>query len=173
MLDRTKARQAVNATDRAADLKGARKWADSRSVLDLTVYSDGSMYNCTAGAGFCVSQGPKTVIVRGQQGLGQLATVYGAEVTAAALGLQAALDSPMAAYATDVTVCLDDEEAAIRLLASRPTATNAKAFDEFKKLRKAWNGRPMSLAGQADLVQLTYDGFRDIEAPQATSSPTV
>lgn len=42
---------AIKATGMGTDVRGVREWADSRSVLDLTVYSDGSVKDGSAGAG--------------------------------------------------------------------------------------------------------------------------
>ncbi len=111
-FDRAAARQAVAATGRhaPADLT----WILGRSPLDLTVYSDGALREKRAGAGFCVFRGPTTEIAAGSLSLGQLATIYDAGVVAAVAGVQAALSRPMAAFATDLTACLDNEKACHR-----------------------------------------------------------
>jgi hypothetical protein len=50
--------------------------------------------------------------------LGTTAKVFNAEATAALAGLEAAIDLPLTRFATDLWVCLDNLEVALRLLSS-------------------------------------------------------
>lgn len=185
-FDRARARQAIAAVGRrtAQALTGreaTNKWLAERPLLDLTVYSDGALRDGRAGAGFCVLRGPTTQVASGAVGLGQLAVVYDAEVLAAVLGLTAALNNPCAQYATDVTVCLDNEEAAIRLFAGRPTATSAPEFAAFAALRTRWTSRPLAGPGRPGEVKIRWvaghtgvpgNDRADELAGQACTSPT-
>src|SRR5213075_463559 len=108
--DRDSARLAIGATGRAAGPAAFNNWAAAVPLLDLVVYSDGSCQEGQAGAGFYITRGPTTGIERASIGLGCTATVFDAEVVAATAGLTAALGNPMARFATNVTVCLDNEE---------------------------------------------------------------
>ncbi len=158
-LDRDKARQEVAAVGRHAALaerEDFTAWVEARPIMDLTVYSDGSLRGGLAGAGFGVFRGPTTEVASGSLGLGNLAVVYDAEVIAATAGLQAALSSPLAAFATDVTVCLDNEEAAIRLHSGRPTVTSAPDFADFARLREAWTTRPLAGLGRPGKVSVRW-----------------
>lgn len=111
--------------------------------MDLTVYSDGSRNTAgQAGAGFYVVRGPDGApIARGQIPLGDTAEVFDAEITGAVAGLRVALASPLAKFATDVTICLDNEEAALCLHSNRPTPTSFAALVEFTQLKEAWRTR--------------------------------
>lgn len=62
------------------------------------------------------------MVGQGSLPLGSSAEVYDAEVAGATEGLYTAHKNPMAHYALNVTVCLDNQEAALRLLADTPTA---------------------------------------------------
>jgi hypothetical protein len=101
------------------------------------VYSDGSLQNEQAGAGYYITRGPKTELHRGSIGLGNTATVYDAEIIGASLGLQAAMQNSMAKYATDITICLNNEEAAIHLHTEETTKTSAAEIQDFTRFDKA------------------------------------
>lgn len=127
------------------------------------MYSDGSVQDGAAGAGYCLIRGPETVVTTASLGLGQTATVYDAEITAATVGLRAALECPLSAFATEVTVCLDNEEAAIRLWTGRATATSAAEIHEFQALRWKWTTRPIRGPGQPGAVRVRWvPGHRNI-----------
>ena len=109
--------------------------------------------NENAGAGFCVYRGSQE-IVRGQVPLGQTAEVYDAEVEAALAGLKAASSHYMGRFATKVTVCLDNQEAAIRLHSGTPTDSSAAAILEFQASKHAWHTReraPNAAPGTVDI----------------------
>lgn len=128
---RHQAKEAVGAVGRDRGLEEFRRWTSSRHDRDLTVYSDGSMNDeGLSGAAFCVYQGPN-LLTEGTIPLGRTAEVYDAEVIGANEGLRAALQLPQALEAPNVTVCLDNEESAIRLHAGIPTASSSKQIREF------------------------------------------
>ncbi len=137
IFDREAARMAVGATGKGAGPDVFYSWLAKQHPLDLIVYSDGSLLDGRAGGAFCIYRG-ESLIGQGQLGLGALATVYDAEVIAATAGLQAAIFHYMARFATRVIICLDNEEAAIRLHDNRPTETSANAFHHFARLRLDW-----------------------------------
>jgi ribonuclease HI len=156
-FDRKAAIRATGAHGRADLQMGYyTAWVAARPLLDLTVYSDGAKRNGLAGAGYFITRGPGTEVSAGSIGLGKLAEVYDAEVIAATAGLRVALDSPMAAYAADIVVCLDNEEAAIRLHAGRPSATSAAEFAEFEKLRQGWAARRLAGPGRPGQVLIKW-----------------
>ncbi len=143
------------ATGRHSDaVEQALKWAADRPILDLPVYSDGALQEGAAGAGYCVFRGPRTEVASGTLDLSRLATIYDAEVVAPVAGAQTALRHWMAAYATDLTIYLNNEEAAIRLHAGRPTATSAAEFRAFEALREAWATRPLAGPEKAGQVRV-------------------
>jgi ribonuclease HI len=154
--DREAARAAIKATGRTAGPANFLRWRATIPTLDLTVYSDGSLQNNQAGAGYYITRGPATGISQGSIGLGNTATVYDAEVTAATAGLKAALQSPMARFATNITVCLDNEEAAIRLHTGITSRTSASTIYTFVALKEAWPARPLAGPGQPGQVFIRW-----------------
>ena len=122
--DRTAIKQRIGAIGREKGGPAFRQWVSEQSPLDLTVYSDGSLSeDGSAGAGFCVYRGTQE-IARGQVPLGHTTEVYDAEIEGALAGVRAALAHYMARFATKLTVCLDNEEAALRLHSGTPTDSN-------------------------------------------------
>lgn len=138
---------AIGAVGRATGAAEHQRWASTRGTMDLTVYSDGSLSDTgTAGAAFYLVRGPgEAPVSQGQIPLGYTSEVYDAEVTAATAGLRAALESPLARLAKNVTVCLDNEEAALRLHAGHTTATSYSELCEFQKLKTLWVSRDRGL----------------------------
>ncbi|KAI1002951.1 hypothetical protein K3495_g5260 [Podosphaera aphanis] len=67
------------------------------------------------GAGYCIFRGPTTKIASGKVPLGRTVEVYDAETIGATEGPKAVTVNSMAKFATNVIVCLDNEEAALRL----------------------------------------------------------
>ncbi|KAI0994474.1 hypothetical protein K3495_g13707, partial [Podosphaera aphanis] len=112
-----------------------------------------------AGAGYSIYRGLTQKIGQGSLPLGSSAEVndaevYDAEVAGATAGLSAALTNPMAYYATNVTVCLDNHEAALRLLIDTPTATSPPRIVLFRELASFWTQRSRSqntLPGSVDV----------------------
>ncbi len=169
-LDRDKSRVEIAAIGRKAGPDAFSSWAAKRPTLDLTVYSDGSLRDGQAGAGFYITRGPTatTVIKEASIGLGNTATVYDAEIIAATSGLAAALENPMARFATNVTVCLDNEEAAIRLHTGLATRTSAPEILTFNKLKASWPLRPLATPGKHGTVEVRWvPGHQSIHGNEA------
>ena len=147
-------KQRIGACRRMKGAQAFTLWAAKQSPLDFTVYSNGSMgENENPGAGFCVYRGAQE-IARGQVSLGQTAEVYDAEVVAALAGVKAASAHFMARFATTITVCLDNEEAALRLHSGPPTDSSAAAILEFQACKLAWLRReraPNAAPGSVDI----------------------
>ncbi|KAI0996304.1 hypothetical protein K3495_g11876 [Podosphaera aphanis] len=109
-------------------------WHASRPPLDIFVFSDGAPINDRAGAGYSIYRGCTLEIGRGSLPLGLSAEVYDAEVAGETEVFSAALSNPMAYYATNITICLDNQEVALRLLSESPTATSSPRISMFRKL---------------------------------------
>lgn len=86
----------------------------------------------------------------GRVPLGRNVEVYDAEIIGAVSGLRAACSHLMARFAKNVTVCLDNEEAAIRLHAGCATPSSSTRILEFQSLRRTWLERPKAIT--------TYEG---------------
>jgi ribonuclease HI len=153
---REQARRAVCAQGREAGPGPSLTWAKAVPVLDLVVYTDGALREGQAGAGYYITRGPDTEISRGAIGLGPLATVYDAEIVGAVSGLRAALRSPIASYATNATICLDNEEAAIRLYSGVTSRTSAAEIRTFAGLRADWKNRPLLGPGRPGEAQVRW-----------------
>ncbi|KAI1001687.1 hypothetical protein K3495_g6513 [Podosphaera aphanis] len=125
---------AIGVVGRAAGARAFKNWQATRPRLDLFVYSDGALIDNRAGAGYSIYRGLTQKVGQGSLPLGSSAEVYDAEVTGATAGLSAALTNPMAYYATNVTVCLDNQEAALRLIIDTPTATSFPRIALFREL---------------------------------------
>ena len=72
--------------------------------------------------------------------LGTTAEVFDAEATAALAGLEAAIELPSTRFATDLWVCLDNLEVALRLLSVFPGSSQA-TFAKFIKVASKWQQR--------------------------------
>ena len=105
------------------------------------VYSDGALQNRRAGAGYCIIRGQHSIIGKGSIPLGHTAEIYDAEVIGAVEGFRAVLANPIARYATNLTICLDNEEAAMRLQSGVLTATSHKEIMDFQAAVAAWYSR--------------------------------
>ncbi|KAL5621364.1 hypothetical protein BROUX41_006264 [Berkeleyomyces rouxiae] len=70
--------------------------------------------------------------------LGKMMEVYDAELIGALIGLKAALQSPVAAFAENVIVMLDNQEAAYRLLVGQPTLTLQDIILDFHATADRW-----------------------------------
>ncbi|KAI1002253.1 hypothetical protein K3495_g5949 [Podosphaera aphanis] len=120
-INRNMGAQNIGASGRARGFEVFRRWSQLRSPLDLTSFSDGSLdKDGKAEADFCVYRGSQEILF-GRIPLGHTAQVYDAEIAGAVAGLRAACSHFMARFATNVAVCLDNEEAAIRLHTRCPT----------------------------------------------------
>jgi ribonuclease HI len=137
-VDRDSALKQIAACGRTTGPQAFKQWLDKQPILDLIVYSDGSMNeNGNAGAAYCIYRGSQ-LLEQGQVPLGKTAEVYDAEIAGALAGLQAALRTCMARFATNVTICLDNQEAALRLHTGIPTSTSPSEIIEFQACRQAW-----------------------------------
>ena len=95
-----------------------------------------------AGADYVIYRGPTQEIGRGSLPLGNSSEVYDAEIAGATEGLAAAIRNPLAYYASNVTVCLGNQEAAIRLLLDTPKASSSAKIFNFRKLAVNRRRRP-------------------------------
>ncbi|KAI1000547.1 hypothetical protein K3495_g7648 [Podosphaera aphanis] len=148
--------QNVGASGRARGFEVFRRWSQLRSPLDLTVFSDGSLdRERKVGADFCVYRGSQEIL-SGRIPLGHTAQVYDAEIAEAVAGLRAAFSHFMARFATNVAVCLDNEEAAIRLHIGCPTPSSFTRILEFQSLRDVWTRRVRAAATEVGTVQVRW-----------------
>ena len=109
-------------------------------LRDIVLYSDGSkLSNGSAGAGFVAYQAGRQVL-RQAIPLGTTAEVFDAEATAALAGLEAAIDLPSTRFATDLWICLDNLEVALRLLSPFPGSSQA-TFAKFMEAASKWQQR--------------------------------
>ena len=92
--------------------------------------------NGFSGAAYCIFRGPSTEIAHGLIPLGKTVEVYDAEIHGALEGMRVALYHPMAKYATDVTLYLDSEEAALHLHTGIATTSSSRQIIEFQTLRR-------------------------------------
>ena len=102
----------IGAVGRLSGSNSFKQWQAARPILDLFVFSDGALIADRAGAGYVIYRGLTQEIGRGSLPLGNSAEVYDAEIAGATESLAAALRNPLAYYASNVTVCLDNQEAA-------------------------------------------------------------
>ena len=126
---------------RAAGVNSFNKWFTRQSLFDLFVFSDGSLIEDQAGAGYSIWRGLIHEVACGTIPLGVSAEVYDAEIFGATEGLAAALQNPMAFYASNMTICLDNQEAVLRLLSLTPTATSSRQIANFRQLASSWPNR--------------------------------
>ena len=104
---------------------------------DIIVFSDGSKHtNGHAGGGYVGFQAHHQFL-RSSLSLGPGKEVFDAEAEAALAGAQAALAFPTARFATNLWICLDNQEVATRLL-SPSTGSSQKVFESFCTLAAAW-----------------------------------
>ncbi|POS82574.1 hypothetical protein EPUL_004059, partial [Erysiphe pulchra] len=78
------------------------------------------------GGGVLHYRGPYTEIASGKISLWRTVQIYDAELIGATEGLKAATNHILLKFATNVAVCLDNEEAAIRLHTGNLTPSNCK-----------------------------------------------
>ncbi|KAI0999195.1 hypothetical protein K3495_g9000 [Podosphaera aphanis] len=62
----------------------------------------------------------------------------------------------MGSFAKNVAVCLDNEEAAIRLHSARPSPSSSNRILDFQKLRITWNNRERTTATQTGCVEVRW-----------------
>lgn len=157
--DTSIAKLGIGAVGRVNGTAEHKKWIKTREhkILDFSVYSDGSVdKDGSAGAAYCIFRGPSKEMAHGFVPLGQTVEIYDAEIHGALEGLRAALDHPMAKFATDLIVYLDNEEAALRLHTGVPTPTSSGLIAEFQTLRKNWETRARSRVARAGKVIIRW-----------------
>ena len=140
-------------------------------MIDLFIFSDGASIEDRAGAGYSIRRGTYHEIGCGTIPLGISAEVYDAEIVGATEGLAAAIRNPMAFYATNVTVCLDNQEAALRLLLLPPTATSSCQIMKFRKLAASWSERKRASCTMVGTVSVRWcPGHSGIPGNEAADS---
>lgn len=146
----------IGAVGRTAGVYSFTQWYARQSMMDLFVFSDGALIENQAGAGYSIRRGMNHEIARGTIPLGASAEVYDAEISGATEGLEAALHNPMAFYATNLTICLDNQEAALRLLLLTPTATSSRRIAKFRQLAASWINRTRASCTKAGAVSVRW-----------------
>lgn len=137
--DRQTIRNAIGAVGKERGRQTFIEWLENVSHDDLVVYSDGSMTESgQTGAGFCVFRGREEELLRGRVPLGQSAEVFDAELAGALAGAIAATQHPFARHARCLTICLDNEEAAIELMTGAPTTSGHGAVYAFQRAKDDW-----------------------------------
>jgi hypothetical protein len=126
--------------------KSAKDFTDFLSTIppkDIQVFSDSSKSESTDGAtgGGSVTYQYGYRIDRKVFSLRHNSEVFDAEASAALKGAKAALLAPSTKLATDMWVCLDNLEVAMRLLAPSKGSSQS-VFDEFCEVARKWPSRP-------------------------------
>ncbi|KAL5604928.1 uncharacterized protein BROUX77_005114 [Berkeleyomyces rouxiae] len=101
--------------------------------------------------------------------LGNMMEVYDAELFGALAGLKAAFESPASAFAENVVIMLDNQEAAYRLLVGHPTPSSQDIILDFRATAAKWPARsrnPMSPGPGRAIVQW-IPGHADIPGNEA------
>ncbi|POS86951.1 hypothetical protein EPUL_001353, partial [Erysiphe pulchra] len=127
-IDTTISKLDNGAVGRANCTTEHKKWMKTREPksLDLTNYLDGSTNKSgSAHAAYCIFRGPSKEMAHGFVPLGKTVEIYDAKIHVVLEGLRAALDHPMAKFATDLIVYLDSEEVAIRLHTGVPKSSSS------------------------------------------------
>lgn len=136
-------RREIGAVGRQDGPEIFNQWVtENNDPLDITIYSDGSMNDRhEAGAGFVTFRGhgqEQECLDHGIIPLGHSAEVYDAEIAGAVSGLQSAYDNPWSPFQGNVTVILDNEEAAMRLQSGVHSASSWGNLNRFQHLRQVW-----------------------------------
>ncbi|KHJ34148.1 hypothetical protein EV44_g3821 [Erysiphe necator] len=156
VMDQDKKLREIVTLGRKEGFKSVEKWMQSRTPLDLTVYSDGSSDKVgKAGAGYCIYRGTQE-IVHNWIPLGNTVEVYDAEIIGAVEGLRAACSHIMARFATNVAVCLDNEEAVLRLHTGSLTPSSSREIAEFQELCETCCRRNRATVAQEGSVQVGW-----------------
>ena len=130
-VGRNECLEKIGAIGRIAGVNSFTQWCAPQSVVDLFVFSDGAMIENQAGAGYSIRRGATHKIACGTIPLGASAEVYDAEISGATEDLAATLHNPMVFYATSVNICLDNQEAVLRILLLTPTAKISRQIAKF------------------------------------------
>ncbi|POS85841.1 hypothetical protein EPUL_004788 [Erysiphe pulchra] len=144
----------IGRDDRALD-HSYWELALEHGLFDLTVYSDGSVnkdgLGGLAGAAYCIFCRPHSEFAHGLVPLGCTA-----EIHRALEGLRAALKHVMVKLATELKICLDNEEAALQLNTGVTTLISSGQIAEFQSLRKKWKNRARSRVSEAGKVTVRW-----------------
>lgn len=108
------------------------------------------------GAGYSIYRGHNTEIASGKIPLRRSVEIYDAEIIGATEGLKVAVSHTMAKYATNIAVCLDNEEAAIRLHTGNFTPTSSKEIVKFQELREIWLRRTCTSVASPGTVMVRW-----------------
>ncbi|EED20841.1 conserved hypothetical protein [Talaromyces stipitatus ATCC 10500] len=104
---------------------------------DIIMFSDGSrLADGRAGGGYIGLQAHHQFL-RSSLSYGHGKEVFNAEVEAALASAQAAIVYPTAQFTTNLWICFDNLEVAIRLL-SPSTGSSQEIFESFRTLAAAW-----------------------------------
>lgn len=82
--------------------------------------------------------------------------MYDAEIVGAVAGLRAACSHWMARFTKNVTICLDNEEAAIRLHSGRALPSSSSRILNFQSLRETWSKRERALTIESGSVTVRW-----------------
>lgn len=93
--------------------------------------------NGNAAVAYCISWCQQENLAS-QIPLERTAHSYDVEIAGATAGLRAACSHTIALFAKNITVCLDNEEAAIGLHAEQPNPPSSTQFAELKMLSRTW-----------------------------------
>jgi ribonuclease HI len=130
----------IRAPRRLTKEQAAIKFQEFYSSLpgtDMKVFTDGSkLPNRMTGAGFALYQTGKKYL-QSSVSLGPNKEVFDAEAEAALAGLKAAMQFHTARFATNLWVCLDNLEVAMRLLSSS-TGSSQQVFETFLAVASTW-----------------------------------
>ena len=105
-----------------------------------------------AGGGF-VGYQVNSQFLSGFFPLGPNKEVFDAEAEAALSGLKTAKAHPMAQYASNLWICLDNLEVAIQLLSST-TGPSQAVFEDFRELAATWASRRRLPQTESGLIQI-------------------
>ncbi|POS82419.1 hypothetical protein EPUL_006106 [Erysiphe pulchra] len=148
--------QEIGAVGCQDGLEVFKQWAQCRNPLDLTVYLDGSMNGSqNKGAGFCIYRGSQKFL-HGCIPLGRTVELYDAEVIGALEGFRVVYSYMMGRFATNVAICLDNQEAAIQLRSGQPTLSSFNQIKEFQTLCITWKSRDREIGVQVGTVLVKW-----------------
>jgi ribonuclease HI len=146
---------------------------------DIKVFSDGSkLANRQSGGGFALFQAGH-LFLRSSFSLGPGKEVFDAEAEAALAGIKAAMARYTARFATNLWICLDNLEVAMRLL-SPSTGTSQAVFESFRELAATWPLRerlPHTKEGSVRIrwvpghAQIPENEAADLAAKEGAAAP--
>ena len=99
--------------------------------MDLFVFSDSAILESRAGYGNVIYRGLTQIVGQSTLPLGASGEVYDGGIAETTEGVGAALHNPMARFATNITVCFDNQEAALRLLVGTPSSSSSSRIAHF------------------------------------------